>query len=83
MAGILSNCFDLVAIQMDQKNLIKILEIDPLLSKIDIESDEQRLKQIFVNLISNSLKFTFSGYIKIKAGFISNGYSHSRNITSD
>ena len=31
----------------------------------DIESDYQRLKQILINILRNSTKFTFKGYIQI------------------
>ena len=52
---------------MEQKGLQRILEIDHSLLQLEVLSDEQRLKQIFVNLISNALKFTFTGNIKVKA----------------
>jgi two-component system, sensor histidine kinase and response regulator len=31
-----------------------------------IETDYQRLKQVLINLLRNSTKFTFSGYIVIR-----------------
>lgn len=45
----------------------KIVEIDPSLMNIQVISDKQRITQILINLLSNSLKFTFKGFIKIKA----------------
>ena len=33
----------------------------------EIESDYQRLKQILINILRNSTKFTFKGYIQISA----------------
>ena len=33
-------------------------------------TDPRRLKQVLMNLIGNSMKFTFEGYVKIKATLI-------------
>ncbi len=35
--------------------------------KFRVLSDENRLKQIFLNFVSNAYKFTLNGFIKIKA----------------
>ena len=43
-----------------------ILEFQDEIHDLHIISDEFRLKQILLNLISNSVKFTKSGWIKIK-----------------
>ena len=32
---------------------------------LQIYSDNNRIKQILINLIGNSLKFTFDGYVKV------------------
>ena len=39
--------------------------IDSSLQENEYECDKQRLSQILVNLLSNSLKFTFKGSIKM------------------
>lgn len=51
---------------MEQKGLQSILEFDEQLENIEVVSDSQRLSQVILNLLSNALKFTFHGYIKIK-----------------
>lgn len=47
------------------KKIDLLLDIDPNVPKC-IKGDSFRLKQILVNLLSNSMKFTFSGHIKLK-----------------
>lgn len=43
-----------------------LLELDPNLPQI-FYSDQKRVKEILINLIDNSLKFTKNGYIKLSA----------------
>lgn len=50
----------------EEKNLAFILEIDPKLPKF-IKTDSLRVQQIINNFISNSIKFTESGKIILKA----------------
>ena len=64
---VVEDCFDLITVPMQQKHLESIIEIDPELDKVEFYSDFSRLKQVIVNLVSNSLKFTYRGFIKIKA----------------
>ena len=33
-------------------------------------TDPRRLKSILINLIGNSMKFTFKGYVKVKAELV-------------
>ena len=47
------------------RNVKLISEIDEEVPKIFC-TEPRRLKQILINLIGNSLKFTFKGYIKLK-----------------
>lgn len=48
------------------KELHLEIEIDADLLDIEYISDKERLSQVLVNLLSNSLKFTFKGFIRIK-----------------
>ena len=47
-----------------------MIEIDDKVNKLSIVTDENRLKQILFNFNSNALKFTKSGFIKLKAKYI-------------
>jgi signal transduction histidine kinase len=51
-------------------NIITYTEIDESLDDILISTDETRLKQVILNFISNAYKFTFDGFIKLKAKVI-------------
>jgi len=53
-------------IHFTEKNLEFIVEVDKTLSH-DLILDETRLRQVLVNLISNAIKFTECGYIKLSA----------------
>ncbi len=46
------------------------LVIDKELENMILFTDENRIKQILLNFISNAFKFTHEGYIKLKAKFI-------------
>lgn len=58
-------------------NVKPVLDIDPIISNVRIYSDEIRLKQILLNLISNSVKFCNRGKITIKCNY----ESQNVNIT--
>ncbi|WP_254174633.1 ATP-binding protein [Planktothrix pseudagardhii] len=64
---------------IDQKKLQIHNKISPLLPAVI--ADENRLQQIFHNLIGNALKFTDSGKIEITAQAISNSASQQLQIT--
>jgi signal transduction histidine kinase len=58
----------LIECNENKKDRIKpILKIDGSIDKVKIVTDENRLKQIILNFISNSFKFTLCGFIKLKA----------------
>lgn len=52
--------------QAKMKNIELIYEADPAVPQV-IFTDEKRLKQVFLNLMGNSLKFTCRGHIKLQA----------------
>ncbi len=56
----------LFQIRFSEKNLDFIIEIDEDLPAT-VMIDEARLTQVLINIISNSLKFTDKGYVKLSA----------------
>lgn len=66
LRDLIEETYKLFYIQAEQKSLDYRYFIDPLLPEIII-TDPNRLRQVIVNLISNSLKFTLCGKIKLEA----------------
>ncbi|CDW74726.1 multi-sensor hybrid histidine kinase [Stylonychia lemnae] len=61
----IEKCSELISFPMQQKKLQRIILIDQELQKHSFKFDEQRITQVIVNLLSNALKFTQKGYIKV------------------
>ena len=53
--------------QWDQKQVQLKWDIDDQLEGVEVNSDRNRLRQVLMNLMTNSVKFTFRGFIKISA----------------
>jgi signal transduction histidine kinase len=64
---LLHDIHEIFEYQCKHKRLKLLFDIDPNLIENPFESDQGRIKQILMNLISNALKFTFNGSIQIKA----------------
>ncbi|KAI3645705.1 hypothetical protein MP228_008633 [Amoeboaphelidium protococcarum] len=62
----MDKAMDLFAQKSDEKQIYLINEHD---RDMIIMGDETRLRQIIINLVSNALKFTQKGFIKIKSEF--------------
>ena len=56
---------DMFEPQAHRKNISMILDISPSVEPV-IRSDEQRLRQVLVNLVGNAVKFTRQGRVIIK-----------------
>lgn len=61
----LESMFSLI---VKEKGLDLVFEVNPQMPSI-LLIDQQRLKQVLVNLVNNAIKFTKEGYIKVETGF--------------
>lgn len=65
---VIEECIDLFLLEASRKN-IEIKTIFAVKNLEKIWSDKSRYMQIVINLLSNAMKFTFAGSIKIKIGY--------------
>ena len=61
---VVKEAVDLIDLQCRQKGLSLKSNFDPLIPDL-VYSDPSRLKQVILNLLSNALKFTFAGCIRV------------------
>ena len=62
---LVSEVYQLINVQLRLKtNVFLVKSVADDVPKV-IESDYQRLKQILINILRNSTKFTFKGYIQV------------------
>jgi signal transduction histidine kinase len=67
LAVLFKEIADSFAPALEQKNIELFTEIDELPPETIILGDEMRFKQVFLNLISNAIKFTPSGSITLQS----------------
>jgi len=70
LKSIIEFCFEilnsLLICKNSNNNLNTCIEYDDRIDALEVISNDIRIKQILLNFISNSVKFTKSGFIKIK-----------------
>ncbi|CAI2383227.1 unnamed protein product [Moneuplotes crassus] len=67
---LLEEVHSLFGVQCESKGIELLIECNDDLEFFEVLSDANRIRQVLLNLVSNSVKFTFSGFIKIKAGLV-------------
>jgi signal transduction histidine kinase len=71
LPGIIDDCLHMVRMKAEEAGLEMIIEVDPDLPPLC--ADERIIKRILLNLVSNSLKFTEKGRIRVAACSASDG----------
>lgn len=64
--GCVSNVIEVVTSKKNTNHLDINIDIDETIPK-NLYGDQKRLKQILINLVTNSIKFTSKGFITVKA----------------
>ena len=67
--SILNECYQMNRMRASEKGLEFTIENDPYMPSAYF-GDEVRIRQIINNLISNGVKYTKNGSVRVKAGFI-------------
>ncbi len=60
----LSSCLDVISAEADQKGIETLLVMDSSVPRM-ISTDEFRLRQVMLNFVSNAVKFTEKGEVKL------------------
>ncbi len=68
IVNLIEEIIDIVKYDASKKNLELIVNIQPNLPR-QIQADPTRLKQVILNLLSNSVKFTEKGEVELKLSF--------------
>jgi signal transduction histidine kinase len=64
---VIEEAYELFSYQCNQKGIELNMQVEETLKHAVIQSDRNRIRQIFLNLLSNAFKFTFVGSIVINA----------------
>lgn len=70
LAALLREIFVMTKSQLQLKNVNYAIELPGILSKKTIYTDSNRLKQIILNIVLNSIQFTNNGFIKVEVFII-------------
>ncbi|CAI2370184.1 unnamed protein product [Moneuplotes crassus] len=65
VSGLLHEVHSLFEMQCESKGVDLLIECDDALLNCEVRTDRNRIRQVLLNLVSNSSKFTFRGFIKI------------------
>ena len=66
LSGLINECIEILKQKAVMKKIELLAEIDPFFPEL-IAIDGNRVKQVLINLISNSIKYTKKGHVKVLA----------------
>ncbi|CAI2385492.1 unnamed protein product [Moneuplotes crassus] len=70
---VIEEVYDIFRMQCEQKELRFDLSISEDIRNLTIYSDKSRIKQVLMNLMSNTMKFTFNGFVVLGCRIIHQG----------
>ena len=63
LVSLLSDVISMIRLRVAEKPIVFITDVDPVIPNT-LSGDEARLRQILINLLTNAVKYTESGYIR-------------------
>ncbi len=76
--SLISDLRETFKIMAESKSIELLFEIDAAVPQY-IHADRRKLRQVLINLLSNSIKFTDQGHIKLKVGVVQRSETEGNN----
>ncbi|MCR4706167.1 MAG: response regulator [Lachnospiraceae bacterium] len=72
IASLIRESYNMIALRANKKDLAVYVENDPQIPSV-LFGDEVRLRQIFTNILTNAVKYTKEGHVRMSIGFEQTG----------
>lgn len=79
IASVINDIINMSESRLGNKELELIFKIDPNIP-VGIVGDEMRIKQIILNLMTNGIKYTNTGFVTMRAEFTKHDYGINLNV---